>query len=336
MKLDASLYGPPAKVAKLAGMADMAGFSGGWVTETGHNPFVTLALAAPQTRRMTLGTGVAIALARSPMTLAQEAWDLQEITGGRFILGLGSQVKAHIVRRFGMRWEKPVEQMREMVLALRAIWDSFQHRTPLKFEGEFYRLSLLTPFFSPEPMEHWRIPIHLAAVGPKMTEMAGEVADGLFLHAFTHRQYLEKVTLPALEAGLAKAGRSRGDVTVVGPIFLITGEGEDRDRMEAEVRKQIAFYGSTPAYAEVLALLGHEELHKDLHRLSREGKWDEMARLIPEDVMEAIAVRAPMEGLAAELQRRYEGVYDRMVTYSAFPRSVHAQVPQFLAELQSR
>lgn len=325
LELDAILQGSPAEMARQAGLLEQAGFSGAWVSETGHSPFVTLALCSQQTR-LTLGTGVAIALARSPMTLAQEAWDLALLTGGRFVLGLGSQVKAHIVRRFSMPWESPVEQMREMVLALRATWHAFQHRTPLKFEGRHYRLSLLTPFFSPEPMEHWRIPVLLAAVGPRMTELAGEVADGVYLHAFTHRRYLDQVTLPALERGLARAGRSRADLSLVLPVFLVTGEGAGRERMEREVREQVAFYGSTPAYAGVLAALGQEELHLELHRLSKQGRWQEMAARVPEEVLDAVAVRAPLGEVADELRRRFEGVCDRLVVSCALPPSTLAEL----------
>ncbi|MHB2015708.1 MAG: TIGR03617 family F420-dependent LLM class oxidoreductase [Candidatus Xenobia bacterium] len=305
--------------AKQAQTLEYQGYNAVWIPETGHNPFFPLVLAATHTRTLKLATGIAVALARSPMTLAQEAWDMAALSEGRFILGLGSQVQAHITKRFSMKWDKPVAQMRDFVLALRAIWASFQNGTPLKYEGEYYKHTLLTPFFSPGPIAHPQIPIAIAAVGPKMTEMAAEVADGVLLHAFTTRQYFESVTRPAIQRGLA--GRDPRQFFVAGPVFVVTGEGKTRAKMEAMVRSQIAFYGSTPAYAEVLEGLGHGELHRTLHKLSREGKWDEMAALIPEDVLHAFAVCAPLDGLAAALRARYSGLYDRLVMYLPLPET---------------
>jgi probable F420-dependent oxidoreductase len=313
MKIDTTLHLGPEAASEEAARAEALGFDGAWIAETSHDPFLPLALASQRTVRLELATGIAVALARSPMTLAQTAWDLAALSKGRFILGLGSQIKAHIVRRFSMPWSQPVEQMREMVAALRTIWRSFQEGVPLKFEGQHYRLSLLTPFFNPGPIEHPRIPLFLAAVGPRMTALAGEVADGVLLHPLTHRRFFQEVSLPALEEGLRRAGRSRSEVTVAGPAFVITGPEPLRRRLEASVRQQIAFYGSTPAYAGVLGSLGHLDLHRRLHELSRRGQWEEMAGLIPADVLEEIAVVCPVEELGDRLRQRYQGMYDRLV-----------------------
>ncbi len=335
MKVDTYFAPPIKKAAKVAQELEGVGFDGAWIAETGHNPFFPLIPAATHTHRLQLATGIAVALARSPMTLAQEAWDLAEVSGGRFILGLGSQVKAHITRRFSMPWDKPVEQMRDMVGALRAIWTAFAQRTPLKHEGPYYKLSLITPFFAPEPMPHADIPIYLSAVGPKMTELAGEVANGALLHAFSNEAYLKQVTLPAVEAGLKKAGRERSSFTLAGPVFVITGNEEQAARMEKMVREQIAFYGSTPAYEQVLGVLGEGDLHKELHRLSRAQQWDEMARLIPDHVLEACAVRAPLATLGDRLRERYGPYYDRVVMYLPLPNSDMAAVQACLAAARS-
>ncbi|HEY4001260.1 MAG TPA: TIGR03617 family F420-dependent LLM class oxidoreductase [Candidatus Xenobia bacterium] len=334
MKIDALFNAPIKKAAKAAQEAEFLGYDAVWLTETGHNPFLPMVPIATHTQTLSMGTGIAVALARSPMTLAQEAWDLAEASGGRFILGLGSQVKGHIVRRFSMPWDKPVEQMRDMIGALRAIWHAFQHRTPLQYEGPYYKLSLLTPFFSPSPMPYWEVPVYLSAVGEKMTSLGAEVAQGLMLHAFTNIAYIRKVTLPAIEAGLQKSGRSRNELSVAGPAFVITGDEGQAAQMEGLVRQQIAFYGSTPAYSEVLAILGHLELHQELHRLSKQQKWADMAALIPADVVDAFAVRAPLEQLGAKLVERYGPYYDRLVMYLPLPASNLEAVQTCLRSVQ--
>ena len=331
MKIDGVFHQSLEKVPEAARLAEAAGLSGMWSLDTAHNPFMPLLLAAEHTQALEVATGVAVALARSPMTLAQEAWDLQRYSKGRFILGLGSQVEAHIVRRFSMRWEKPVEQMREMIGALHAIWNAFQTDGKLKFEGQHYNLSLLTPFFNPGPIEYPRPPIALAGVGPRMTELAGEVADGIKLHPFNNRAYFESVTMPAIERGLSKSGRTRSDFQLIAPIFIITGTDEQQAALEAQVRQQIGFYGSTPAYAGVLEAIGCGELHKELHRLSRQGGWAEMARLIPDDVLDAFSVRAAFKDLPKALWERYGGVYDRLVSQFPVPAGEVEHVRAFTA-----
>lgn len=319
MKLDGLFSGKPgAAVAAAAGLEKM-GLQGMWSFDTAHNPFYPLLLGAEHTSRITLGTGIAVALARSPMTLAQEAWDLADLSKGRFVLGIGSQIEAHIVKRFSMPWHSPVEQMRDMVGALRAIWNAFQTGDRLRYEGRYYRHTLLTPFFSPGPIDHPDIPIIVAGVGPQMTTMAAECADGFMLHAFTTARYFDKVTAPAIADGLARSGRSRGDFTVVAPLFVITGNEEQQARLAKEVRKQIAFYGSTPAYHPVLDDLGLGDLGKTLNRLSKAGEWAAMGALISDDLVDEFAVRAPFEQLPAAIIARWGGKADRLIAQFPLP-----------------
>src|SRR4051812_46728957 len=245
------------------------GYAGVWASEADHDPFLPLLSAGQATSRLQMGTAIAVAFARSPMTLAMTAHDLQRYTHGRFLLGLGSQVRAHVERRFAMPWSPPVERMREYVAALRAIWAAWQEGTRLRFQGEHYRHTLMTPMFSPPAHEWGAPPVHLAAVGPGMTRLAGEIADGLLAHSFTTARYLRERTLPALAEGLATAGRSREQVSISLPGLVVTGRTDaEREAAAAAVRATIAFYGSTPAYRPVLELHGWAELADELHRLS--------------------------------------------------------------------
>jgi probable F420-dependent oxidoreductase len=313
MRIDVAYNGPPAGVQEAARQAVELGFEGLWTSETRHDPFLTLALAAHSCPGLPLGTGVAIALARSPFTLAQSAWDLAQLSQGNFVLGLGSQVKAHVTRRFSMPWDRPVARMREMVAALRAIWAAFEGSQPLRFEGEFYQHTLLTPNFCPPPSRFPAPPIGLAGVGPQMTALAGEVADCLLLHPFTHPTYLRTATAQALERGLRKAGRERSQITVVGSLFAYL-EDEQAPRREAAVRDKLGFYGSTPAYHPVLDSLRRPGLGEKLHELSRRGEWKRMGSLIDDELLNCFAVRAPsQEELFARVRERFAGLYDRVV-----------------------
>ncbi len=297
--------------------AERSGYDGLWVGEITHDPFLMLGLAATATERIGLGTSVALALARSPMTLAVTANDLQALTRGRLRLGLGSQVKAHITRRFAMPWSHPAAQLREFVLALRAIWDCWAGEAgELDFRGEFYRLSLMPPQFVPRRHPFGAPPVLLAAVGPAMTRVAAEVADGLLCHGFTTARYLEQVTVPALRQG--RGGRLDG-FDLVGHPMLVTGRTErELDAAAAEVRTQIAFYASTPAYRPVLAVHGWEDLGEELHRLSRAGRWAEMPGLVDDGVLDAFAVRGEPAAAAAELRRRYGTLFTRCVLHAAY------------------
>jgi probable F420-dependent oxidoreductase len=323
MKIDGKLgAGPVTAVIDEARRHEKAGYDGLWSSESAHDPFLPLVLAAEHTGQMRLGTAIAVAFARSPMQLAYTAHDLQAYSGGRFILGLGSQVKPHIERRFSMPWSHPAPRMREFILALRAIWSAWNDGTKLSFRGDFYQHTLMTPFFSPLPAPGGAPAVFLAAVGEAMTAVAGEVADGLLVHAFSTERYLREVTLPALSAGLAASGRSRADVQVSMLAMIATGDSqEEMARAVAGTRQQIAFYGSTPAYRGVLDRHGWAGLGDELNSLSRsdrDDKWEAMGALIDDDVLHAFAVVAEPGGVAAEIQRRFGGLIDRVSFYSPY------------------
>lgn len=306
-------------VARVARELEEVGYDGGLSAETNHDPFLPLLIAAEHTETLELGTGIAVAFARSPMILANIGRDLQTYSRGRFRLGLGSQIKPHIEKRFSMPWSHPAARMRELILAVRAIWDCWDHGTELDFRGEFYRHTLMTPFFDPGPSPFGAPSIQLAAVGEKMTEVAGEVADGIILHAFTTERYVREVTLPALERGFAKAGKQRADFEISGPMFVVSGTNdEELEGAMRGTREQIAFYGSTPAYRGVLELHGWGDLQDDLNRLSKRGEWQAMGDLITEDVLDAFAVVAPPEDVPKEMRARYEGIVDRLQFYAPY------------------
>ncbi|MGH0032292.1 MAG: LLM class F420-dependent oxidoreductase [Myxococcota bacterium] len=315
MKVDSGLMITDlASVPARARAREEAGDDGAVSAEIANDPFLPLALAAEHTERIELMTSIAVAFARSPMTLAQTAHDLNAFSKGRFILGLGSQIRPHITKRFSMPWSRPAARMREFILAMRAVWDTWYGGKPLDFRGEFYTHTLMTPMFTPTNTEHGAPRVFLAAVGPLMTEVAGETADGLIAHAFTTRRYVEEVTLPAVARGLEKAGRSRDDFSVTCPVFVVTGADEQRfAESRAGVAKQIAFYGSTPAYRPVLELHGWGELQGELNRLSKLGQWDEMGALIDDDVLDAFAVVAEPDRVAAALRERCSGAIDRVL-----------------------
>jgi probable F420-dependent oxidoreductase len=307
------------------------GYAGIWASEVAHDPFLLLHSAGAATSRVTIGTAIAVAFARSPMTLASTAHDLQRYTRGRFVLGLGTQIKAHVERRFSMPWGRPVAQMREFIGALRAIWSAWQDGTPLRFEGEYYRHTLMTPMFSPPAHEWGAPPVYLAAVGPAMTRLVGELADGLLVHGFTTERYLRERTLPALEEGLAAAGRTRADVTVNLPGLVVTGRtGEELATAAAAVKGTIAFYGSTPAYRPVLELHGWDALGEELHALSvsrREDKWTAMRDLVPDEVLAAFAVVGTPEELGARVRERFDGLVDRFSVYASYASSLELWEP---------
>ncbi|PZG15638.1 LLM class F420-dependent oxidoreductase [Nonomuraea aridisoli] len=308
--------GPPADVAASARRAEEAGFDTVTSAEVDHDPFLPLALAAAATGRVRLATGIAVAFARTPMTMAYVANDLQALSGGRFVLGLGTQTKPHITRRFGMTWGRPAAQMREYLTALRAIWDDWNTGHELRHHGEYYRHTLMTANFRPAPHGHGDPPIHLAAVGPVMTRLAGELADGLIPHGFSTERYFREVTLPALEEGLERAGRDRSAVTVHCPgMVQVLGPGDDVERRRQAMRAQIAFYGSTPAYRGVLALHGRQDLHERLHALSvrpEADRWARMADLVDDEVLDTFCVSGTLTEVSAELSRRYGGLVDQV------------------------
>ena len=306
-------------VPDLARTVEAMGFAGIWTPETAHNPFFPLTLAAYATRRVTLGTAIAVAFPRSPMVMAYTAWDLAAQSDGRFILGLGTQVKAHIKRRFSTEWGRPAARLREYILAMRAIWHSWQQNEPLDFRGEFYQHTLMTPFFSPGPIAQPDIPVYIAGVNKHLCRVAGELCDGFHVHPFHTPDYLREQIIPHIEEGAASAGRTRDDVTLNCAIFVVTGRDEAEMRNSAaEVKMQIAFYASTYSYRAVLEQHGWADLGDRLGLLAREGKWFEMAALIPDEMLHAIAVVAPVDELAARVRDRYEGLLDRVGYYYPF------------------
>jgi probable F420-dependent oxidoreductase len=314
MKVDASGYTPTVDAAGMAAAeAESWGYDGWWAVETQVDAFLSAAIAAERTDRVEIGTGIAVAFARNPMTVAVQANDLQALSGGRFVLGLGSQIKPHITRRYSMEWSHPAARMREFVLAIRAIWSAWETGEQLDFRGEFYTHTLMTPFFNPGPNPHGNPKIVLAGVGPLMTEAAGEVADGFLCHGFSTERYVREVTIPALQRGREKAGRSADGFEISAPAFVVTGDTDAQiaDGIAA-VKQQIGFYGSTPAYRPVLELHGWQDLHDELNQLTKRGAWDQLADAIDDDVVSAFAVVGTAEEAIAELARRYGDLATRV------------------------
>ena len=317
MKVDYYLPdGPLDAVPRLVARAREIGYDGVFTADTAHEPFLPIVSAVPAGGSMDFGTAIAVAFARSPMVVAQTAWDLASLAQGRFLLGLGTQVKPHVERRFSMPWGAPARRLAEFVGALRAIWDSWQNGSRLRFRGEFYSLSLMTPFFDPGPIEYPRIPIYIAGVGPHMSRLAGEMCDGYHVHPFHTPTYLREVTLPAMEEGARAAGRPPGSVVLASMVFVITGRDEtEMDAMRAAVRRQIAFYASTPAYRRVLQVHGWD-FGPRLTAMSKRGQWAQMADVIPDEMVAEMAVEAPIDRLGKAVRDRYHGLLDRVGVYA--------------------
>ena len=322
MKIDGGISTDLSKAGQSAKEVEAAGYSGAWTAETAHDPFLPLALAAEHTTSLEIGTSIAVAFARNPMLLANIGWDLQAFSKGRFLLGLGSQIKPHIEKRFSMEWSHPAARMREMIQAIRAIWDTWENGTKLEFRGDFYTHTLMTPFFTPDRAElaGFGTPkIYLAGVGELMTEVCGEVCDGFICHGFTTEKYLREVTIPALARGRAKAGKTMEGFDIVGPSFVVSGSNEEEmQAASAGTRQQIAFYGSTPAYKGVLDIHGWGGLQDELNTLSKQGKWVEMGNLITDDILNTFAVVGEPEKIAPELHRRYGDVISRISFYAPY------------------
>ena len=315
MKFDAQIEPTSLNdVPLIAAGAERIGFDAIWSSETQHDPFSPLALVAEHTQRMYFGTAVAIGFARSPATLAYTAWDLAEASEGRFILGLGTQVKAHIERRFSMPWpESPVGKLRELIAAVRAFWEAWQSGERLNFRGEYYKLTLMSPFFNPGPIEHPHIPIYIAGVNTGLCRLAGEAADGFHSHPYHSARYLREVVRPAIAEGAGRAGRSLAEVSLSTTAFAVTSPGE------AEfVRSQIAFYASTPSYRPVMELHGWGDTADQLQGLARRGEWAGMGELITEEMLETFAVICKPKELGTALRERYQGLVDRLALYLPF------------------
>jgi len=338
MKVDGGIGTDLHKAGAAAKEVEAAGYSGVWTAETSHDPFFPLLLAAEHTETLEIGTSIAVAFARNPMLLANIGWDLQAFSKGRFMLGLGSQIKPHITKRFSMEWSHPAPRMREMIMAIRAIWDTWENGTPLAFRGDYYTHTLMTPFFTPDraDLAGFGVPkIFLAGVGELMTEVAGEVCDGFLCHGFTTEKYLREVTIPALARGREKAGKSMEGFEIVGPSFVVTGNtDEEMEAAMAGTRQQIAFYGSTPAYKGVLDIHGWGGLQEELNGLSKRGDWVEMGKLIDDEILNTFAVVGTPEQIAPELGRRYGDVIQRISFYAPY-KSDPDRWKQVLADLRA-
>ncbi|HET9203172.1 MAG TPA: TIGR03617 family F420-dependent LLM class oxidoreductase [Acidimicrobiia bacterium] len=314
---------PPEHAGAAAVEAHEAGYDGFFTAETQHDPFFPLALAAVAQPGLDLGTAIAVAFPRSPMVMAMTAWDLARMSGGRFMLGLGTQVRAHIVRRFSSTWDRPVPRLREYIQALRSIWASFQDSDPLSFEGEFYRFSLITPFFNPGPIRHPDVPVYIAGVGPYLSRLAGELCQGFHVHPFHTTRYLDQVVIPAISSGAGAAGRTIEDVELATTVFVMTGETETEVEQAMDpVRQQIAFYASTPSYLPVLEAEGWD-FGGELNAMSKRGEWQEMAALVPDEAVLTVGVAAPIDGLANAIRDRYGDRVQRIGFYTIGP-TLHA------------
>ena len=328
MKVDGGVGSDLATVGAQAQELEEMGYSGIMTAETSHDPFFPLLVAAQNTERVELMTSIAVAFARTPMVLANIGHDLNAFSKGRFVLGLGSQIRPHITKRFSMPWSSPAARMREFILAMRAIWDTWHEGKPLEFTGKFDTHTLMTPMFTPTDCDYGAPRVFLAAVGPKMTEVAGEVADGVIVHAFTTEKYLRETTIPALERGFAKAGKARDDFEVSYPVFVVTGQTEE-ELADAQVAtaKQIAFYGSTPAYKPVLDSIGAGELQGELNTMSKQGRWDDMGTLITDDILQEFAVVGEPKDIPAQIKTRYGDLVDRTsAAYAHIPKSERVKI----------
>ncbi|MBC79411.1 MAG: LLM class F420-dependent oxidoreductase [Gammaproteobacteria bacterium] len=307
MKVDGNLSANWQEIPEdIRGLEEL-GYDGVATAELAHDPFFPLLLAAEHSKNIELHTGIAVAFARSPMNLANMAHDLNAYSKGRFTLGLGSQIRAHITKRFSMPFsDAPARQMRELVQAMRAIWANWYEGEPLRYEGEYYSHTLMTPAFTPEDTEYGPPKVMLAAVGPVMTQVSGEVADGIILHTFTNEKYIREVTLPAIDKGLAKSGRTRDDFKIMYSPFIISGNDEETfEASKKAAKNRISFYGSTPAYKNVLGVHGWGDLQPELNAMSKQGKWEEMGELITDEMLNTFGIMGEPDIIVPELKKRY-------------------------------
>ena len=317
MKFDTGLgVGDLGDVAKRAKQADEIGFDALWSAETQHDAFLPLVLAAEHSKRIQLGTAIALAFPRSPMTLAYIAWDLQKVSNGRFVLGLGTQIKPHIERRFGIPWDRPTPRLREYILAMRHIWNCWQTDGKLNFRGEMYKLTLMAPFFNPGPIEHPRIPIFIAGVNEHLCRLAGELCEGFHVHPFHTPKYLAEFILPEIERGLQKGNRTRKDIELASSVFVVAGDTpNERANSREMIRQQISFYASTPTYHPVFEMHGWADKANELSALAARGKWAEMPALVSDEMVAIFAEEGTYAELPAKVKKRYEGLLDRVGYY---------------------
>jgi probable F420-dependent oxidoreductase len=315
MKIDAGILVPNLlDIPRIARAAEEIGFDALWTSETQREPFLPLAIAAEHTSRIKLGTSIAVAFARSPTNLAHIAWDLAQASRGRFILGLGTQIKAHIERRFAMPWDERVApRFREMVLAIRAVWNAWQGDGRVNFRGEFYKITLMTPFFNPGPIEFPAIPIFIAGVNEHLCRVAGETCQGFHVHPFHTTKYIREIVLPNVERGAKIGNRLRSDIQLSSAVFVASNDVE-----REEARRQISFYASTPTYRTVLSVHGWEDAGERLSALAVRGKWDEMPALITDEILAQVAIVAPLHEIPNRIKSRYAGLLDRVTFYTPF------------------
>jgi probable F420-dependent oxidoreductase len=308
--------GPPEGAGEAARRAVELGYDGFFSAETQYDPFLPLAIASSQQPDLEVGTAIAVAFPRSPMVVAMTAWDLARMSRGKFMLGLGTQVRAHIVRRFSTTWDRPVPRLREYIQSLRAIWGSWQGSVPLDFKGDFYQFSLMTPFFDPGPIPHPDVPVYIAGVGPYLSRLAGELCQGFHVHPFHTVRYLDEVVLPGIRSGAEAAGRDLGNVERVTTVFVMTGETDSEiEQAMAPVRQQISFYASTPSYQPVLEATGWD-FGAELTAMSKRGQWAEMADVVPDEAVLAVGVAAPLDRLADAIKERYGDRVQRIGFYT--------------------
>ncbi len=334
MKVDTGINLDLRAIPNVVKTIESQGYDGVRTAEMNHDPFFPLLLAAEHSEKLEIASSIAVAFARSPMNLANIGHDLNAYSKGRFTMGLGSQIKPHITKRFSMPWGGPAAQMRELILAMRAIWANWYDSEPLQFVGEHYQHTLMTPAFTPNDTEYGAPKVILAAVGPKMTEVAGEVADGMIIHPFSTQAYIDAVTLPAIEAGLEKAGKSREGFELSYSCFVVTGRNEEEfAKSKVAAQERIAFYGSTPAYRGVLDSIGMGELQSELNTMSKQGRWKEMGTLITDDMINAFGVMGEPHQIAPEMLRRYGAYVDR--TSASFPVSNDEQRSAIIEALKA-
>jgi probable F420-dependent oxidoreductase len=320
--------------ARDAGHLEDLGYHALFTNESKHDPFLLAALTADRTARVEIMTYIAVAFARTPMVVAHSAHDLNSLSKGRFTLGLGSQVKPHITRRFSMPWSHPAPRMKEFIQALHAIWDAWYEGKPLKFEGQFYTHTLTSPMFIPEDRTHGRPRVGLAALGPEMTKVAAEVADAMLCHSFTTERYLREVTVPTVERVLRAQGRPREQFRLVGMPYIAFGESEQAlGEAVAAIKRTVAFYASTPAYKPVLDVHGWGGVHAELLRLSKLGRWQEMGTLVSDELLHAFCIVGDAATCAREIHRRFNGVYDLMCGYTNGEPGLPAAVLMHLKQL---
>jgi probable F420-dependent oxidoreductase len=337
MKVDTAFFPSSFEAAaETARRTEELGFDGLWSAETSHDPFFPLVVASRETQRITLGTGVAIVFPRSPMMLANICWDLQANSKGRFILGLGTQVKGHNERRFSVKWVSPVKRLREVILSLRAIWESWQNNSKLEFIGEFYQFTLMTPFFNPGPIAHPQIPIFISGLNPMITQLAGELCEGFYIHGFHSGKYIQETVLPNLQKGLAKAGRKRGDISLITGTFIASGATRDEvEKAKGPVKQQVSFYASTRTYKGVLDAHGWGDTCFKLSAKAAKGDWASMADEISDEMLEELAIVGTYDEIAKKLAARYKGVLDRVVVGLGSPeRQDSGRSREFIQEVR--